>query len=159
MINFYYSRSCPHSLSLMEILTRFQTQYDPAQIQMIDVDKESYPPEVYGTPTIFIDQRYYYGDDAFERIGTIEVQSKAREASVGGGGGGGGGCGIGGVCNDDLNSLDIIEEGPVIKKAPSPQSQSQTQTQQTHQQQSPPAPAGPDFDSMFNNDPIMPRKQ
>lgn len=151
MINFYYSRSCPHSLSLMEILTRFQTQYDPANIQMIDVDKQSYPAEVYGTPTIFIDQRYFYGDDAFERIGSIEVQSKAREASVGGGG----------MCNDDLNSLDIIEESPAIKKAPPPSSQSQQQQQQQQQQQSSssPAPAGPDFDSMFNNDPIMPRKQ
>jgi len=151
MINFYYSRSCPHSLSLMEILTRFQTQYDPSHIQMIDVDQERQgcPPEVLGTPSLYIDSRYFYGDDAFERIASIEVQSKERQTSIGGNN-------PSGNSQCDLNSLDIIEEVPSIKK-PSPSASSSSPLPNNNNNTTP--VSAPDFDFMFNNDPIMPRKQ
>lgn len=79
-MQFYYSRQCPHSLSMLEILTKFQTNYQPTDIEMIDVhaSRAPLPPEIVGTPAIFADGRYFHGDDAFERISSSEIDSRAR---------------------------------------------------------------------------------
>ena len=73
-MQFYYSKSCPHSLSMLEILTKFQTNYQPTDIEMIDVHDvtQRLPSEIKGMPTIFADGRYFHGDDAFERISSVE---------------------------------------------------------------------------------------
>ena len=79
-MQFYYSKSCPHSLSMLEILTKFQTNYQPTDIEMIDVHDVTIrlPSEIKGTPTIFTDGRFFHGDDAFERISSVEIGSRAR---------------------------------------------------------------------------------
>ena len=78
----YYSDRCPHSLSLLEVVTKFQTQYSKDNIELANVRTtplSALPPEVVVVPTIFDrDGDYWAGDHAFARLSNLEVQSQGR---------------------------------------------------------------------------------
>lgn len=78
----YYSDKCPHSLSLLELVTGFQTQYSKDNLQLINTQTRSVstlPPEVVVVPTIVDrDGNFWAGDHAFERLRSLEVKSQGR---------------------------------------------------------------------------------
>ena len=80
----YYSDECPHSLSLLEVVTGFQTQYSKDNLELVNTRTRkltTLPPEVVVVPTIVDrDGNFWAGDHAFERLRTMEVKSQGRVA-------------------------------------------------------------------------------
>ena len=70
-MQFYYSQKCGHSLSMMEMLTQYNSFVNPSELEMIDVHdrKTIIPSEIKGTPAIVHDGQVYHGDYAFELLG------------------------------------------------------------------------------------------
>ena len=88
-MQFYYSKTCPHSLSMMEILTRYNSFVNPGGLEMIDVKdrKTILPSSIKGTPAIVHDDQVYHGDYAFDllsdlhgAISNAEVKQKPKTA-------------------------------------------------------------------------------
>lgn len=147
-MQFFYSRDCSHSLSMLEILTKFQTNFSPTDIEMIDVKSPnlSLPPEIVGTPTIFTDGQYFHGDDAFTRISSTEIESKARPS-------------INSASARKYDPLDPanfeVPEQP-NKRPNSQQTAQNPQTQQPQRQQQDAVSSA--MNSMFEEEYIAPRK-
>ena len=72
-MQFYYSEKCGHSLSMMEMLTQYNSYVNPNELEMVDVHdrKTVIPPEIKGTPAIVHDGQVYHGDYAFELLGDL----------------------------------------------------------------------------------------
>jgi hypothetical protein len=64
---FYYSKACPHSITLLEILASYQNTFP----SMRNMDIKQAPPDVLGTPAIRMDNNLYHGDKAFDLIREI----------------------------------------------------------------------------------------
>lgn len=64
---FYYSKTCPHSMTLLEILASYQNTFP----SMKNMDIKQAPPDVLGTPAIRMDNNVYHGDKAFDLIREI----------------------------------------------------------------------------------------
>ena len=80
----YYSDECPHSLSLLEVVTGFQTQYSKDNLELVNTRTRkvaTLPAEVVVVPTIVDrDGNFWAGDHAFERLRSMEVKSQGRVA-------------------------------------------------------------------------------
>lgn len=125
---------------MLEILTKFQTNYQPTDIEMIDVHDvtQRLPSEIKGTPTIFADGRYFHGDDAFERISSVEIGSRARPS-------------INSASSRGMQQSDTIE---TINEQPNTQHTNNQNISVPDQSQE----ALDSMNSMFEEECIMPRK-
>ena len=81
-MKFYFSKSCPYSLSMLEILFKYQTHTNVERIELIDVNERTFkrPTEIVGVPCIEIDNKLYFGDYAFDHLAFLHQEVKpARE--------------------------------------------------------------------------------
>lgn len=62
----YYSLSCPHSASMLQIMEMCNVP-----CEMVDVEQGPNPPELQGTPALEHDGSLYHGDDAFNVLPTL----------------------------------------------------------------------------------------
>lgn len=70
---FYYKETCPHSMSLLEILTSYQKTFP--SMRHADIAQAS--PDILGTPAIrMTDGNVYYGDKAFEFVRSLDESKR-----------------------------------------------------------------------------------
>lgn len=71
---FYYKENCPHSMSLLEILSSYQRTFP----SMRNVPIDQAPADIMGTPAIRMsDGQVHYGDHAFEFVRTMDESRKS----------------------------------------------------------------------------------
>ena len=71
---FFYKETCPHSMSLLEILTSYQKTFP--SMRHADIAQAS--PDILGTPAIrMTDGSVYYGDKAFEFVRSLDESKRS----------------------------------------------------------------------------------
>jgi hypothetical protein len=127
----YISKKCPHCLSLLEILSTYNSFVDPSKLEILDVHdrKSTVPRDVIGVPAICYDEKYYFGDYAFNLLDKMHSTISKREIK-------------GGVISGDLN---FSRKNSLIEKK---QSEEQGAFDISDKQ----------VDDLFNCDPIATRQ-
>jgi hypothetical protein len=74
---FYFSKMCPHSLSLMEILGKYQTFMPVEDIQFVDMDENKNAfliTRVPVVPGVEVDGNLHFGDYAFDYVQDLQCK-------------------------------------------------------------------------------------
>lgn len=149
----YYSDRCPHSLSLLELVTGFQTQYSKENLELVNTRTRpvtTLPPEVVVVPTIVDrDGNFWAGDHAFERLRSLEVKSQGRASR-------------GSLQQRGINASDggielVRDEAPAIGAA-SKSLDPQAASEEASAAQAAEERKNAMQSSLFESDVIMPRK-